>query len=92
MPEWQVLVDVITRYLAVLNSSINFIIYCIAGKQFRAILTGIFQLKTGQVLFLLLYFLAVFFAVKSDKSLRRMLRVKKKDKFELSSAKLSSLS
>ena len=46
-PEWQHLVDMIARYLAVLNSSINFIIYCVAGKQFRNILANIFQLQTS---------------------------------------------
>ena len=49
-PQWQLLVDMVARYLAVLNCSTNFIIYCIAGKQFRAILAGVFQIKTGQVL------------------------------------------
>ena len=50
VPEWQLLVDIIARYLAVLNSSINFIIYCVAGKQFRGILARIFHIETGQVL------------------------------------------
>ena len=52
-PEWQLLVDMLARYLAVLNSSINFIIYCVAGKQFRSILAGILHLMFGQVLTLL---------------------------------------
>jgi hypothetical protein len=34
-PEWQLVVDMFARYLAVINSSINFIIYFVAGKQFR---------------------------------------------------------
>ena len=34
-PEWQLVVDMFARYLAVVNSSINFIIYCLAGSQFR---------------------------------------------------------
>ena len=45
-PEWQQLVDMIARYLAVLNSSINFIIYCVAGKQFRSVLVTVLHLKT----------------------------------------------
>ena len=49
-PEWQHLVDMIARYLAVLNSSINFIIYCVAGKQFRSVLGGMLSINYGQVL------------------------------------------
>ena len=45
-PEWQLVVDMITRYLAVINSSINFIIYCVAGKQFRSVLATLLHLKT----------------------------------------------
>ena len=45
-PEWQLLVDMFARYLAVLNSSINFIIYCVAGKQFRSVLVTVLHLKT----------------------------------------------
>ena len=45
-PEWQLLMDMLARYLAVLNSSINFIIYCVAGKQFRSVLVTLLHLKT----------------------------------------------
>ena len=45
-PEWQLVVDMLARYLAVLNSSINFIIYCVVGKQFRCVLVTLFHLKT----------------------------------------------
>ena len=45
-PEWQLVVDMLARYLAVLNSSINFIIYCVAGKQFRSVLVTLLHLKT----------------------------------------------
>ena len=45
-PEWQHMVDIMARYLAVLNSSINFIIYCVAGKQFRNVFFTLFHLKT----------------------------------------------
>ena len=38
VPELQLVVDMITRYLAVINSSTNFTIYCVAGKQFRRVL------------------------------------------------------
>ena len=48
-PQWQLLVDMVARYLAVLNSSINFIIYCVAGKQFRTILAEIFHIRNAQV-------------------------------------------
>ena len=47
-PEWQLVVDIITRYLAVINSSINFIIYCVAGKQFRRVLAILLHLRSGQ--------------------------------------------
>ena len=45
-PEWQNLVDMMTRYLAVLNSSINFIIYCVADKKFRSILSNFCNFKS----------------------------------------------
>ena len=45
-PEWQLVVDMLARYLAVLNSSINSIIYCVAGKQFRSVLVTVLHLKT----------------------------------------------
>jgi hypothetical protein len=44
-PEWQLVVDMFARYLAVLNSSINVIIYCVAGKQFRNVLSNLLHLK-----------------------------------------------
>ena len=47
-PEWQLVVDMIARYLAVINSSINFIIYCLAGKQFRRVLATVLHLRTGR--------------------------------------------
>ena len=47
-PEWQLVVDIIARYLAVINSSINFIIYCVAGNQFRSVLATVLHLKTGR--------------------------------------------
>ena len=40
IPEWQLVMDQFARYLVVLNSSINFIIYCLAGNQFRSVLIG----------------------------------------------------
>ena len=55
-PEWQLLVDIVARFMVVLNSSINFIIYCAAGKQFRSILAGILNIKTGQVLKIFFFF------------------------------------
>ena len=48
-PEWQIVVDVLARYMAVINSSINFIIYCIAGKQFRGVLVTLLHLKSGRI-------------------------------------------
>ena len=45
-PEWQHLWDIMARYLAVLNSSINFIVYCVADKKFRCILGNFFQFRT----------------------------------------------
>ena len=53
-PEWQLLVDMLARYLAVLNSFINFIIYCVAGKQFRSILAGILHIKVLTYFFFVL--------------------------------------
>ena len=47
-PEWQVVVDVFARYMAVINSSINFIIYCVAGKQFRGVLVTLLHLKSDR--------------------------------------------
>ncbi|XP_023333939.1 FMRFamide receptor, partial [Eurytemora carolleeae] len=35
-PTWQWCADSVARYLAVVNSSINFLIYCLAGSQFRS--------------------------------------------------------
>ena len=52
-PEWQMLVDLINRYLAVVNSSVNFIIYCVAGKQFRSVLSSMLHLRTGTSLSLM---------------------------------------
>ena len=48
VPEWQMVLDMITRYLAVINSSSNFIIYCVAGKQFRKVLAILLHLRTEQ--------------------------------------------
>ena len=45
-PEWQLVVDILARYMAVINSSINFIIYCVAGKQFRSVLAILLHLKS----------------------------------------------
>ena len=45
-PEWQLVVDILARYIAVINSSINFIIYCVAGKQFRSVLAIKLHLKS----------------------------------------------
>ena len=47
-PEWQLVVDMLTRYLAVINSSINFVIYCVAGKQFRRVLAILLHLRSGR--------------------------------------------
>ena len=68
-PEWQMVVDMINRYLAVVNminminminrylavvnSSVNFIIYCVAGKQFRSVLSSMLHLRTGTSLSLM---------------------------------------
>ena len=48
VPELQLVVDMITRYLAVINSSINFIIYCLAGSQFRHKLLDIVKKISGK--------------------------------------------
>ena len=40
------MVDIMARYLAVLNSSINFIIYCVADKKFRRIQGSFFHFRT----------------------------------------------
>ena len=45
-PECQLVVDMLARYLAVVNSSINFIIYCVAGKQFRNVSSTPLHLRT----------------------------------------------
>ena len=44
-PTNQFLVDFIARYLAIFNSSINFVIYCLVGSQFRNVLLKMFGLK-----------------------------------------------
>ena len=44
-PAWQILVDVLSRYLAVLNSSINFVLYCLMGRHFRRELRTICSVK-----------------------------------------------
>ena len=44
----QWLVDFLARYLAILNSSINFIIYCLVGSQFRNVLLEILGFKKGK--------------------------------------------
>ena len=44
--EWQFVMDQTARYLVVLNSSVNFIIYCLAGAQFRSVLLS--TLFSGQ--------------------------------------------
>ena len=40
------LLDFTARFLVILNSSINFIIYCVAGSQFRQKLMTILNLST----------------------------------------------
>ena len=40
-PEWQLNMDIVSRFLMVINSSINIIIYCWSGKQFKAVLLSI---------------------------------------------------
>ena len=44
-PGWQNLMDLLSRYLAVLNSSINFALYCLMGRQFRRELKSICSAK-----------------------------------------------
>ena len=44
-PTTQWLIDLLARYLAILNSSINFFIYCLVGTEFRATLLTMFGLK-----------------------------------------------
>ena len=51
VPEWQMVLDMITRYLAVINSSSNFIIYCVAGKQFRRVFAILLHLKTERSIY-----------------------------------------
>ena len=40
-PEWQLNMDIVSRFLMVINSSINIVIYCWSGKQFKAVLISI---------------------------------------------------
>ena len=40
-PEWQLNMDIVSRFLMVINSSINIVIYCWSGKQFKAVLVSI---------------------------------------------------
>ena len=46
-PEWQLIVDILARYMAVINSSINFIIYCVFGKKFRSVRANLLHLKSN---------------------------------------------
>ena len=48
-PTNQFLVDFIARYLAIFNSSINFVIYCLVGSQFRNVLLQMLGLKVLKV-------------------------------------------
>ena len=48
-PTNQFLVDFIARYLAIFNSSINFIIYCLVGSQFRNVLLQMLGLKINKI-------------------------------------------
>ena len=41
MPMVPIILDFIARFLVVLNSSINFVIYCVFGSQFREELAAI---------------------------------------------------
>ena len=45
---WHINLDMVARLCAVINSSVNFIIYCCAGKQFRACLANTFRRTSGQ--------------------------------------------
>ena len=40
---WQINLDMVARLCAIINSSVNFIIYCYAGKQFRTCLLQMFK-------------------------------------------------
>ena len=40
-PEWQLNMDIVSRFLMVINSSVNIVIYCWSGKQFKAVLLSI---------------------------------------------------
>ena len=40
-PEWQVTSDIFCRYLMIISSSINIVIYCWGGKQFKTVLMSI---------------------------------------------------
>ena len=42
--------DQVARYLVVLNSSINFLIYCLAGNQFRSVLLSTFSTEESAIL------------------------------------------
>ena len=50
VPEWQMVMDQVARYLVVLNSSINFLIYCLAGNQFRSVLLSTFTSEESAIL------------------------------------------
>ena len=49
VPEWQFVTDLAARYLVLLNSSINFIIYCLAGNQFRSVLQSTFTSEQSAI-------------------------------------------
>ena len=40
-PQWQLIMDIISRYLMIINSSINIIIYCWGGKTFKSVLLAV---------------------------------------------------
>merc|ERR1719225_1957965 len=46
-PSWQLQLDLVARYMAVLNSSVNFLIYCMAGRQFRNGLKLMLRIKSS---------------------------------------------
>ena len=46
-PTTQWLIDLVGRYLAILNSSINFFIYCLVGTEFRSTLFKMFSTKNN---------------------------------------------